>query len=205
MAASFRSGGCRGEASGGRARGLRVSVAGCRWRPRCWSAWRCWPRIGSSTRPAYLAVWVLVGPRSGRWSQRRAWSRAPDATGSASASTTTPSRRSPLPLVRRTLRGYALRLAPVPGESRRARADAGREPDRRGAVDVPLPAGSRAELTLGTGTFVVRSVPIGDARPELPRGVVRRFARRAAADRARGAGQRAVRGAGRARRSGTPT
>jgi hypothetical protein len=88
---------------------------------------------------------------------------------------------SPLPLVRRTFSGYALRLTP----GMTGQLESGREPIPlesligEGAVDVPLPADSRAEVAIGSGTFVVCSLPDRLPVPELPSGVLGRFARKA--------------------------
>lgn len=89
---------------------------------------------------------------------------------------------APLPLVRRTPRGYVLRLAPgMTGQLESGRAPIPLESViGEGVVDVPLPADARAEVEIGLATFVVRSGPDrGRRTPELPAGVLRRFARKA--------------------------
>jgi hypothetical protein len=128
----------------------------------------------------YLLVWmvagvgaaVLAGLRAAR--RARCYAIGADIDDDAFAA-------SPMPLVRRTAGGYVMRL--TPGLS--GHLESGRAPIPlesvigEGTVDVPLPADSRAEVRVGVATFVVRSGPDGGSVPELPAGVLRRFARKA--------------------------
>jgi hypothetical protein len=86
-----------------------------------------------------------------------------------------------MPLVRRTSGGYVMRLVPgMTGELESGRAPIPLEGViGEGAVDVPLPADSRAEIRAGVATFVVRSGPDRGQAPALPAGALKRFARRA--------------------------
>ncbi|HMF43737.1 MAG TPA: hypothetical protein VKQ32_23845 [Polyangia bacterium] len=88
---------------------------------------------------------------------------------------------APLPLVRRTPRGYVMRLAPgMTGQLESGRAPIPLESViGEGVVDVPLPADARAEIQIGPAMFVVRSGPDRGGVPALPAGVLRRFARKA--------------------------
>ena len=160
---------------------VRLGRRACRSPERLWCRWRCWPPI----------VWCTCRrmSRCGRWSgsASRRWSPAAPcaghaATASVRASTTTRSR------YRRCRwcggRGGGYRLALVPGFS--GRIENGRAPIpveslvAQGPADVPFASDGRAELRIGTGTFVVRGLPDDGPVPRLPAGVVRRFVRRSA-------------------------
>lgn len=88
---------------------------------------------------------------------------------------------APLPLVRRTPRGYVMRLAPgMTGQLESGRAPLPLESViGEGVVDVPLPADARAEIEIGPAMFVISSGPDRGGVPELPAGSLRRFARKA--------------------------
>ena len=128
----------------------------------------------------YLAVWVLAGAGAAVVATIRAVERArsyaigADIDDDAFAA-------SPMPLVRRTPGGYVMRLSP----GMTGQLESGRSPIPlesvigEGSVDVPLPVDARAEVHVGMATFVVKNGPDGGAVPELPAGVVRRFARKA--------------------------
>jgi len=129
---------------------------------------------------AYLILWLAAGLGAASIAAVRAAGRArcygigasidDDAFGGL-----------PLPLVRRTPRGYVMRLAP----GMTGHLESGRAPIPlenvigEGVVDVPLAADARAEIEIGMATFVVRSGPDRGPVPALPAGVVRRFARKA--------------------------
>ena len=128
----------------------------------------------------YAVVWMIAGIGAATVAAIRAVGRArsyavgADIDDDAFAGT-------PLPLVRRTPAGYVMRLAPgITGQ-----LEGGRSPIPlesvigEGSVDVPLPAEARAEVHVGMATFVVLSGPDRGPAPELPAGVVKRFARRA--------------------------
>jgi hypothetical protein len=128
----------------------------------------------------YFLVWMSAGLGGAAVAAARAMRRArvygvgADIDDDAFAA-------APLPLVRRTSGGYVMRLSPgITGQ-----LDSGRAPIHlesvigEGAVDVPLPADGRADVRIGMATFVVSCGPDGGPVPELPPGVVKRFARRA--------------------------
>jgi hypothetical protein len=128
----------------------------------------------------YLVVWMIAGAGAATVAAVRAVGRArcyavgADIEDDAFAGT-------PMPLVRRTPGGYVMRLSPgMTGQLEGARAPIPLESViGEGTVDVPLPAEARAEVNVGMATFVVRTGPDRGPVPELPAGVVRRFARKA--------------------------
>ena len=128
----------------------------------------------------YFTVWMIAGLGAAFLAATRAARRArcygigADIDDDAFAA-------SPLTLVRRTARGYVLRLAPgITGQLESGRAPIPLESViGDGVVDVPLPADSRAEIHVGMATFVVRNQPDGGGVPPLPAGATRRFARKA--------------------------
>jgi hypothetical protein len=128
----------------------------------------------------YLVVWLIAGASAATVAAVRAVARArcyavgADIDDDAFAGT-------PMPLVRRTPGGYVMRLSPgMTGQMEGARAPIPLESViGEGTVDVPLPAEARAEVNVGMATFVVRTGPDRGPVPELPAGVVRRFARKA--------------------------
>jgi len=127
----------------------------------------------------YLVVWMIAGVGAALFAALRAVGRArsyavgADIDDDAFAGT-------PMPLVRRTPGGYVMRLAPgMTGQLEGGRAPIPLESViGEGVVDVPLPAEGRAEVHIGMATFVVGSGPDRGPAPELPAGVVRRFARK---------------------------
>jgi hypothetical protein len=129
--------------------------------------------------PAYVALWLLVGLGVASVAAARAVRRARSYCVGAGIDDDAFA-TAPLPLVRRARGGYRLLL--IPGFS--GRIENGRAPVPveslvgKGAVDVPFASDGRAELRLGTGTFIVRAVSDEGAAPKLPAGVVRRFVRR---------------------------
>jgi hypothetical protein len=128
----------------------------------------------------YLLVWVLAGTGAAVVAAVRAARRARCYAVGASIDDDAFA-GLPLPLVRRTSAGYVMRLAP----GATGQLESGRAPIPlenligEGVVEVPLPADSRAEIGIGVATFVVRSGPDRGPVPELPAGVLRRFARKA--------------------------
>jgi hypothetical protein len=132
--------------------------------------------------PGYLALWVLVGVATAGLAAARAAARARAYRIGANIDDDAFS-AMPMPLVRRTAEGYRIRV--VPGVT--GRLFDGRSPlavesfvRDRSSAEIPLPPGARAELQLGPATFVVSSSPDRGSAPDLPDGVVRRLARRAA-------------------------
>jgi hypothetical protein len=129
---------------------------------------------------AYLTVWALAALTAAVVAAIRAARRA-RCYGIGASIDDDAFAGAPLPLVRRTPRGYVMRLAP--GMS--GQLESGRVPIPlesvigEGVVDVPLPPDARAEIEVGVATFVVRSGPDRGPVPELPAGVLRRFARKA--------------------------
>jgi len=129
---------------------------------------------------AYFAVWMLASVSAASIAAVRAARRA-RCYGIGASIDDDAFAGAPLPLVRRTPRGYVMRLAP--GMS--GQLESGRVPIPlesvigEGVVDVPLPPDARAEIEVGVATFVVRSGPDRGPVPELPAGVLRRFARKA--------------------------
>jgi len=128
----------------------------------------------------YLVVWMIAGVGAALFAALRAVGRArsyavgADIDDDAFAGT-------PMPLVRRTPAGYVMRLAPgMTGQLESGRAPIPLESViGEGVVDMPLPAEGRAEVHVGMATFVVGSGPDSGPAPELPPGVVQRFARKA--------------------------
>ena len=131
--------------------------------------------------PAYVALWLLVGLGVAAVVASRAVRRARSYCVGAGIDDDAFS-IAPLSLVRRTRRGYRLTL--VPGFS--GRIENGRAPVPveslvgHGPAEVPFAPDGRAELRIGTGTFIVRGLPDDGPVPRLPAGVVRRFVRRSA-------------------------
>jgi len=129
---------------------------------------------------AYLTVWTLAALAAAVVAAIRAARRA-RCYGIGASIDDDAFAGAPLPLVRRTVRGYVMRLAP----GMTGQLESGRTPIPlesvigEGIVDVPLPAGARAEIEVGPATFVVRSKVDEGGAPELPAGVLRRFARKA--------------------------
>lgn len=128
----------------------------------------------------YVVVWMMAGVGAAALAGTRAARRA-RCYGIGTSIDDDAFAAAPLPLVRRTPRGYVMRLAPgMTGE-----LEAGRAPIPlesvigEGVVDVPLPGDARAEISVGVARFVVRSGPDRGATPELPAGVLRRLARKA--------------------------
>ena len=127
----------------------------------------------------YLIVWMIAGFGAAVLAAVRAAHRArcyaigADIDDDAFAA-------SSLPLVRRTSRGYVMRLT----AGMTGRLESGRAPVPLegvvgdGVADVPLPADSRAEIQVGVATFVLRNRPDGDGVPPLPAGAMRRFVRK---------------------------
>jgi hypothetical protein len=132
--------------------------------------------------PSFVALWVAVGLAVSMLAADRARARARsylvgvDIEDDAFAPLTQA-------LVRRTRAGYAMALAPgMSGVIEGSTASLEVEVLLRGGSScVMLDPGTRAELTLGATTFVVRARPQGDAAAvePLPRGFWRPFARRA--------------------------
>jgi hypothetical protein len=129
---------------------------------------------------AYFAVWALAGASAAVIAAVRAARRA-RSYGIGASIDDDAFAGAPLPLVRRTPRGYVMRL--VPGMT--GQIESGRSPIPlesvvgEGVVDMPLPAGARAEIQAGMAMFVVQSGPDRGEVPELPAGALRRFARKA--------------------------
>jgi hypothetical protein len=129
---------------------------------------------------AYLVVWTIAGLGAAAVAAARAARRA-RSYGIGASIDDDAFAGAPLPLVRRTPRGYVMRLAP----GMTGQLESGRSPIPlesvigEGAVDMPLPADARAEVEVGLATFVVRSGPDRGPAPELPAGALRRFARKA--------------------------
>ena len=130
--------------------------------------------------PGYLGLWVLVTAGVATFAARRAVARARTYQIGAAIDDDAFS-AVPLSLVRRAKDGYRLRVAPgFTGRIQGERAPIAVESLAiAGAVEVPFPAGSRAELCLGPATFALRNIPAEGRAPALPDGVVRRLARRA--------------------------
>jgi hypothetical protein len=131
--------------------------------------------------PAYLALWLIVGIGAAGVVGRRAVRRA--RTFSVGTAIDDDAFAAvALPLVRRARTGYRLTLAP----GFTGRIESGRAPlpvealVHDGIREVPLPAGTRAELHLGAATFAIHAHPSsGGADAALAPGVVRRIARAA--------------------------
>jgi hypothetical protein len=129
---------------------------------------------------AYFAVWLVAGASAAILAAVRAARRA-RCYGIGASIDDDAFAGAPLPLVRRTPRGYVMRLAP----GMTGQLESGRSPIPlesvigEGAVDVPLPPDARAEIQVGMAMFVVQSGPDRGEVPELPAGALRRFARKA--------------------------
>jgi len=129
---------------------------------------------------AYFVLWTLASLSAAGIAAVRAARRA-QCYGIGASIDDDAFAGAPLPLVRRTPRGYVMRLAP----GMTGQLESGRTPIPlenvigEGVVDVPLPADARAEVEIGPATFVIRSGPTRGSAPELPVGVLRRFARQA--------------------------
>jgi F0F1-type ATP synthase assembly protein I len=128
--------------------------------------------------PAYMAVWLLVGLGAATLAARRAMRRARVFSVGAAIDDDAFA-AEPLRLVRRTADGYRLTLAP----GFTGRIEGGRAPlpvealARDGVREIPLGAGTRAELHLGPATFAIHVRSEAGETPRLPQGVVRRLAR----------------------------
>src|SRR5262252_4133591 len=109
---------------------------------------------------AYLVGWVLAGLTAAVVAAVRAARRA-RSYGIGASIDDDAFAGAPLPLVRRTPRGYVMRLAPgMTGQLESGRAPIPLESViGEGVVDVPLPADARAEIQIGPAMFVVRSGP----------------------------------------------
>src|SRR5262245_34784838 len=109
---------------------------------------------------AYFGVWTIAGVGAAVVAARRA-SRRARCYGLGASIDDDAFAGAPLPLVRRTPRGYVMRLAP----GMTGKLESGRSPIPlesvigEGVVDMPLPAGARAEVEVGVATFVVKSGP----------------------------------------------
>ena len=131
--------------------------------------------------PAFVALWVVVGLGAAALAAARAADRARTYRIGISIDDDAFS-ATPLALVRRTAAGYRIRVA----RGFSGRLSGGRAPllveslTRDGGVDLPLQPDSRAELTLGSATFVVASARDAGPAPALPKGVLRRLVRRVA-------------------------
>jgi hypothetical protein len=136
--------------------------------------------------PAFLGLWAAVGLGAAALAAARAAHRARSYDVGTSIDDDAFA-ALPMRLVRREKSGYRLVLAP--GFTGRLDGDRAampiealvREVERVGGrtVEVPLDLEARAEISSGTTTFVVRSIPdVGPVQPGAP-GAVRRFARRA--------------------------
>jgi len=131
--------------------------------------------------PAFVALWIVVGLGSAALAAARAADRARTFRIGTSIDDDAFS-ATPLALVRRTAAGYRIRVS----RGFSGRLPGGRAPllveslTRDGAADLPLPPDSRAELMLGTATFVVTSAPDTGPAPALPNGILRRLVRRVA-------------------------
>src|SRR5204863_6861268 len=129
---------------------------------------------------AYLILWLAAGLGAASIAAVRAAGRA-RCYGIGASIDDDAFVGLPLPLVRRTPRGYVMRLAPgMTGQLESRRTPIPLESViGEGVVDVPLPADARAEIEIGPAMIVVRSRPNRGGVPELPAGALRRFARKA--------------------------
>jgi hypothetical protein len=129
--------------------------------------------------PAYLGLWAVIGLGAGALAAARAVRRA-RRYSVGSGIDDDAFAVAPLPLVRRAGEIYRLAL----DEGFTGRVESGRNAIpieglvRDGVKNIELHPDSRAELKIGTGTFVVRALPEAGPAPELPRGVIQRFVRR---------------------------
>jgi hypothetical protein len=129
--------------------------------------------------PAFMALWVVVGLGAAMLAASRAAARARTYRIGASIDDDAFS-ATPLELVRRTPGGYRIRV----GRGFSGRLPGERAPllvesfTREGPADLTLLPDSRAELTLGTATFVLSSARDTGPAPALPAGVVRRLVRK---------------------------
>jgi hypothetical protein len=128
----------------------------------------------------YFVVWSIAGVGAAVLAALRAGRRA-RCYGIGTGIDDDAFASSPLPLVHRTPRGYVMRLAPgMTGQLESGRAPIPLESViGEGVVDFPMPPDSRAVVEVGVATFVVCSGPDRGVVPELPAGVLRRFARKA--------------------------
>jgi hypothetical protein len=129
--------------------------------------------------PAFVGLWVIVGLGAAALAASRAAARARTYRIGTSIDDDAFS-ATPLTLVRRTPGGYRIRVSRgfsgrLPGERAPLLVES---LTRDGSADLPLPPDSRAELALGTATFVVTSARDAAPAPVLPKGVLRRLVRR---------------------------
>lgn len=133
--------------------------------------------------PGYAALWILTGLGAALMAGRRARARAQAYVVGAGIDDDA---FSPLPmtLVRRGPAGYELRVA----EGMTGHIDGGRRPlliegllRGQGGREArtTLPEGARAEIGLGNTAFVVTALAGQEQQAALPRGLVKKFVRRA--------------------------